>query len=64
MSDATVGGGGGFRCTRKLTLAMSGGVIILVIALTVGLCVGLSGSDSGAQEVSLISYLHMFFLYT
>lgn len=55
MSDATVGGGGGFRCTRKLTLAMSGGVIILVIALTVGLCVGLSGSDSGAQEVSLIS---------
>lgn len=59
MSDATVGGGGGFRCTRKLTLAMSGGVIILVIALTVGLCVGLSGGDSGgnsgAQEVSLIS---------
>ncbi|KAH8377793.1 hypothetical protein KR093_007167 [Drosophila rubida] len=44
------GGGGGFRCTRKLTLAMSGGVLILVIALTVGLCVGLSSSDDGVTE--------------
>ncbi|XP_022229363.2 beta-galactosidase [Drosophila obscura] len=36
------------RCTRKLTLAMSGCLIILVIALTVGLCVGLGGGESGA----------------
>ncbi|EDW03037.1 beta-galactosidase [Drosophila grimshawi] len=49
MSNATAGGGGGFRCTRKMTLAMSGCVIILVIALTVGLCVGLSG-DNGVAE--------------
>ncbi|KAH8415064.1 hypothetical protein KR215_001396, partial [Drosophila sulfurigaster] len=41
---------GGFRCTRKLTLAMSGGVLILVIALTVGLCVGLSSSDDVVTE--------------
>ncbi|XP_017154342.1 beta-galactosidase isoform X1 [Drosophila miranda] len=39
------------RCTRKLTMAMSGCVIILVIALTVGLCVGLGGSESeGVRE--------------
>ncbi|KAH8263515.1 hypothetical protein KR044_010042, partial [Drosophila immigrans] len=41
---------GGFRCTRKLTLAMSGGVLILVIALTVGLCVGLSSSNDGVTK--------------
>ncbi|EDW04427.1 GH23289 [Drosophila grimshawi] len=51
MSNATAGGGGGFRCTRKMTLAMSGCVIILVIALTVGLCVGLRG-DNAVAEVS------------
>ncbi|XP_060666031.1 beta-galactosidase [Drosophila nasuta] len=51
MSSAPqTGGGGGFRCTRKLTLAMSGGVLILVIALTVGLCVGLSSSDDVVTE--------------
>ncbi|EDW76337.1 uncharacterized protein Dwil_GK15404 [Drosophila willistoni] len=41
---------GGCRCTRKLTLAMSGCVIILVIALTVGLCVGLGGDDEVKRE--------------
>ncbi|XP_062135749.1 beta-galactosidase [Drosophila sulfurigaster albostrigata] len=49
-SSPQTGGGGGFRCTRKLTLAMSGGVLILVIALTVGLCVGLSSSDDVVTE--------------
>ncbi|XP_064554133.1 beta-galactosidase [Drosophila montana] len=42
--------GGKLRCTRKRTLAMIGGVLILIIALTVGLCVGLSGDRSGVSE--------------
>lgn len=47
--------GGKLRCTRKRTLAMIGGVLILIIALTVGLCVGLSGNGSGVSEVSFSS---------
>ncbi|BFF93460.1 beta-galactosidase [Drosophila madeirensis] len=39
------------RCTRKLTVAMSGCVIILVIALTVGLCVGLGGGEIESEGV-------------
>ncbi|KAM8717444.1 hypothetical protein ACLKA7_004181 [Drosophila subpalustris] len=53
-----VGGGGGFRCTRKLTLAMSCGVIILVIALTVGLCVGLNSSDDVIEDTPVFSVDH------
>ncbi|KAH8297907.1 hypothetical protein KR018_000509 [Drosophila ironensis] len=40
----------GFRCNRKLTLVMSGFMIIAVLALTVGLCVGLSGGDSSGNR--------------
>lgn len=51
MSNSAAAAGGGFRCTRKLTLAMSGGIIIVVIALTVGLCVGLSGDDNKVSTI-------------
>ncbi|XP_023174948.2 beta-galactosidase isoform X1 [Drosophila hydei] len=52
------GSSGRFRCTRKLTLAMGGGIIILVIALTVGLCVGLSGSNDVTEETPAFSIDH------
>jgi len=48
----------GCRRNRKLTMAVSGCLIIAVMALTVGLCVGLSG-DTDAPEVRIIIYTNL-----
>ncbi|EDX03892.1 GD22612 [Drosophila simulans] len=38
------------RRNRKLTMAVSGCLIIAVMALTVGLCVGLGGDTDAPEE--------------
>ncbi|XP_030377653.1 beta-galactosidase isoform X2 [Scaptodrosophila lebanonensis] len=50
------GCGCGCRCSRKLTLAMSGFLIILLAAVAVGLVVGLGNRDDGDEHTFTIDH--------